>query len=153
MTTQKSLARRLSAGIIAATLITTAAFAQTSIVDSAIAKLRADGFTQFQVGRTFFGRIKIDAISPTAAREIIMNRATGEVLHEVDMTAKMDAMRAEFANNGATMGTMDATSTMGGTGTMGSASSSGGMGSSGGTGSSGGSGGMGGTSGSGGMGG
>jgi len=121
MTTLKTLTRRLSAGMVAAALMTGAAFAQTSIIDSAIAKLRTEGFTQFQVGRTFFGRLKIDAISANSAREVIMNRATGEVLHEVDMTATRDAMQAEFAKNGGSIDAMGGTNRPAGASAMGDA--------------------------------
>jgi len=45
-------------------------------------QLRAQGFTQIETERTWLGRIKIEAESPTAEREIIYNPRTGEILRD-----------------------------------------------------------------------
>lgn len=89
------------AGLVASTMMVGGAFAQTGnkMIDDMIAQLRSQGYTQFQVGRTFFGRIRIDALSKTGAREVIMNRYTGEILRDADMTARRAEMASEMAKN------------------------------------------------------
>ena len=135
------------AGLIASAVIAGGAFAQTGnkMVDDMIAQLRNQGYTQFQVGRTFFGRIRIDALSKNGAREVIMNRYTGEVLRDADMTARRAEMASEMARNheGVIGGTdnMDGSKGSGGSGGMGGSGGAGGMGGSGGSGGMGGSGG------------
>ncbi len=129
------------AGLVASAVMAGGAFAQTGnkMVDDMIGQLRNQGYTQFQVGRTFFGRIRIDALSKNGAREVIMNRYTGEVLRDADMTARRAEMASEMArNHEGVIGGMD---------NMDGTKGSGGMGSSGGTGGMGGSGGSGGTGG------
>jgi len=143
------------AGLVASAVMAGGAFAQTGnkMVDEMIAQLRSQGFTQFQVGRTFFGRIRIDALSKTGAREVIMNRYTGEVLRDADMSAHRAEMLAEMAkNHEGVIGGMNGSGNMGGSGNGMGNGAGGGMG--GGAGSSGGGmGGGAGGSGGGGMGG
>ncbi len=107
------------AGLVASTMVAGGAFAQTGnkMVDEMIAQLRSQGFTQFQVGRTFFGRIRIDALSQNGAREVIMNRYTGEVLRDADMSAHRAEMLAEMAkNHKGVIGGMNGSGNMGGSG-------------------------------------
>ena len=58
-----------------------AAHAQ-SVEEQIIAQLEAQGFTQIEVSRTLLGRIKLEAVSPTLVRQLIVNPATGEVLRD-----------------------------------------------------------------------
>ena len=47
-----------------------------------IAQLRNQGFTQFEVTRTWLGRTRIEAEGPGIEREIIFNPRTGEILRD-----------------------------------------------------------------------
>lgn len=47
-----------------------------------LSQLRAQGFTQVEIERTWLGRIKIEAESAYAEREIIYNPRTGEILRD-----------------------------------------------------------------------
>jgi hypothetical protein len=47
-----------------------------------VAQLRAEGYEDIEVGRTWLGRIRIVAEKDEIEREIILNRATGEVLRD-----------------------------------------------------------------------
>lgn len=58
-----------------------AAYAQ-SVEEQIIAQLQAQGFTEIEVSRTLLGRIKLEAVSPTLERQLIVNPATGEVLRD-----------------------------------------------------------------------
>ncbi|WP_417278868.1 hypothetical protein [Celeribacter sp.] len=59
------------------------ALAQTaSVADQVIAQLKAQGYTQITMGRTFLGRTRIVAQNDDMRREIIINPATGEVLRD-----------------------------------------------------------------------
>ncbi len=139
MNCKTKIFKTFASGLIATSLLAGAAFAQTNTTQETIASLQALGYTQFQVSRTFFGRVKISALSSNTAREIVVNQHTGEILREVDMTARIAEMRTAMAKqNGAAMS---------GTGGAGMGGNSGGMGGNGGN-----SGGMGGGTG-GGMGG
>lgn len=53
-----------------------------SVVDQVIAQLKAQGYTQITMGRTFLGRTRIVAQNDEMRREIIINPATGEVLRD-----------------------------------------------------------------------
>ncbi|MDQ7079233.1 MAG: hypothetical protein Q9M41_01040 [Paracoccaceae bacterium] len=119
------------AGLVASTMMAGGAFAQTGnkMIDEMIAQLRSQGYTQFQVGRTFFGRIRIDALSKTGAREVIMNRYTGEVLRDADMSAHRAEMLAEMAkNHEGVIGGMSGSGNMGGSGNGMGGGAGGGMG-------------------------
>lgn len=75
--------RKLISAILALVLLSVAApsFAET-IEESVVRQLREQGFTEFEVERTFLGRIKIEAKSPTLEREIVINPNTGEILRD-----------------------------------------------------------------------
>lgn len=126
MNMKPKIATRVASAMLVSAFAAGAVFAQSDMTNDMIAKLREQGFTQFQVGRTFFGRIRIDALSANAAREVVMNRHTGEVLRDVDMTSRIDEMQAEMQQqsqgqqNGAGMGNNGAgNGGMGGSGGMG----------------------------------
>lgn len=53
-----------------------------SLPDRVIRQLKAQGFTRFKVSRTWLGRTRIIATSPTQSREIILNPRTGEILRD-----------------------------------------------------------------------
>lgn len=125
MTDKPRVFRTLASGLLAASLFASAAFAQTDMTQQTISRLQALGYTEFQVSKTFFGRVKISALSDDMAREVVMNQHTGEILREVDMTARIAEMRAMMAQqNGGNMG---GTGGMGGN-SGGNGGSSGGMG-------------------------
>jgi len=125
MTRKPKIATPLATGLLVASLFASAAFAQTDMTQETISRLQALGYTQFQVSKTFFGRVKISAMSSDMAREVVMNQHTGEILREVDMTARIAEMRAMMAQqNGGNMG---------GTGGSGMGGNSGGMGGNGGS--------------------
>jgi uncharacterized membrane protein YgcG len=127
MTDKPRIFRTLASGLLAASLFASAAFAQTDMTQQTISRLQALGYTEFQVSKTFFGRVKISALSDDMAREVVMNQHTGEILREVDMTARIAEMRAMMAEqNGGTMGGN------GGSGMGGNGGNSGGMGGNGG---------------------
>lgn len=48
--------------------------------------LRAEGYSEIEVERTWLGRIKIEAERGREEREIILNRSTGEVLRDYTET-------------------------------------------------------------------
>lgn len=50
--------------------------------DDIVAQLRAQGFSQINVSRTFLGRVKIEAQAPALHREIVLNPKTGEILRD-----------------------------------------------------------------------
>lgn len=62
-------------------------------VDRIIAWLRDQGFTSFEVERTWLGRTKIEAHADGLEREIIINTRTGEILR--DYWDIEDAQKAE----------------------------------------------------------
>jgi uncharacterized membrane protein YgcG len=130
MTDKSRLFRPLASGLLAASLFASAAFAQTDMTQETISRLQALGYTEFQVSRTFFGRVKISALSDDMAREVVMNQHTGEILREVDMTARIAEMRAMMAEqNGGAMGGNGGSGTGGNSGGMGgNGGNSGGMG-------------------------
>ena len=71
-----------------------ASFAQAAEpVDRIIAWLRDQGFTSFEVERTWLGRTKIEAHADGLEREIIINTRTGEILR--DYWDIEDAQKAE----------------------------------------------------------
>ena len=125
--------------LLATTLLAGTALAQASFLTKTLDNLRAQGYTHFDVSRTFFGRIRVDAFSDTAARQVIINRHTGEILRNVDMTANMAKMLAGHSFDREVHG-MDGMG-MGNGGMMGGGAPSGPGGNSGGSGGMGGSGG------------
>jgi hypothetical protein len=56
---------------------------QVRTVDDVILQLQAAGFTIDEVTRTLLGRIRVLASNQTTTREIVMSRATGEILSDV----------------------------------------------------------------------
>jgi hypothetical protein len=58
-----------------------AAFANPH-VDRIIQTLRGEGYTSFEMERTWLGRIRIEAEKGNIEREIVINRTTGEVLRD-----------------------------------------------------------------------
>jgi hypothetical protein len=62
-------------------------------VDRIIAWLRDQGFTRFEVEKTWLGRTKIEAHADGLEREIIINTRTGEILR--DYWEIEDAQKAE----------------------------------------------------------
>lgn len=73
--------RTLTAALISV-LLATPAKAQTPFVDRIIAGLRADGYVEISVSRTWLGRYRIEAERGGNDREIIVNARTGEVLRD-----------------------------------------------------------------------
>jgi hypothetical protein len=54
--------------------------AQAEVYDPFITQLRDQGYTEITVGRTWLGRIVINAQRDDVAREIVLNARTGEIL-------------------------------------------------------------------------
>jgi hypothetical protein len=50
------------------------------IEDTVVAQLRAQGYSEITVGRTWLGRIVIGAARDGMQREVVLNRRTGEIL-------------------------------------------------------------------------
>ena len=65
---------------LALTLIGTAAFAD--VTTAWVKQLQLDGYDDIAVSRTWLGRIRIIAEKDEIEREIILHRATGEVLRD-----------------------------------------------------------------------
>ena len=65
-----------------AMVFATPTFAQ-SVEDSVISQLRAQGFDNITVERTFLGRLRFEAFSDTLERELVINPNTGHVLRDV----------------------------------------------------------------------
>mgnify|MGYP000644389250 CR=1 FL=1 len=68
--------------ILAASLAGSAAFA-VGVTDEIVRQLQADGYTDIVLEKTWLGRIRIRAISPSGTREIIVNPSTGEILRDL----------------------------------------------------------------------
>ena len=75
----------LSSDVLAAVeiIIDAPELANSQSVKELIEDLKAEGFTYFEVKRTFLGRVRIVAISAFEIREIIMNATTSEVLRDL----------------------------------------------------------------------
>lgn len=67
-------------------ILTVSVWASTAFaaehVDRIIDWLRGQGFTQFEVERTWLGRTKIEAHADGLERELIINTRTGEILRD-----------------------------------------------------------------------
>lgn len=50
--------------------------------ESVLTQLQAQGFDNFNINRTFLGRIRIVALSDDLRREIVLNPNTGEILRD-----------------------------------------------------------------------
>jgi hypothetical protein len=69
--------------LLAVGLVAWASLAQAAEpVDRIIAWLRDQGFTEFEVEKTWLGRTKIEAHADGLEREIIINTRTGEILRD-----------------------------------------------------------------------
>lgn len=66
---------------MAVALAAAPAFAQTH-VDRIVQQLMRQGYLEIEISRTFLGRTRIEAESPTHEREIIINPRTGEILRD-----------------------------------------------------------------------
>ena len=53
-----------------------------SVQDQIISQLRAQGFTQMTVSRTWLGRIRVVAFRGDTRRELVFNPQTGEILRD-----------------------------------------------------------------------
>lgn len=65
-----------------AALIAAPGGAQADPVEQVVAQLRAQGYSDIIVSRTLLGRARIVARDGTLRREVILNRATGEILRD-----------------------------------------------------------------------
>ena len=63
------------------------AWAQQSYADLVIKSLADQGYSNFKIGATLLGRIRIVADSANGRREIILNPKTGEILRDVFIDA------------------------------------------------------------------
>lgn len=68
------------------------------VTDAITRQLRQQGYTEITVTRTFLGRDRIVATSPTREREIIVNPRTSEILR--DYTESRDDAGAEAPRRG-----------------------------------------------------
>lgn len=71
--------RRLA---LACLMLMPAGAAQADVVDKVISQLRADGYSAVTVSRTLLGRARIVGQGAPGAREIVVDRRTGEVLRD-----------------------------------------------------------------------
>ena len=53
-----------------------------SVEDEIIDGLKAQGYSDIQVSTTWLGRVQIEATSPSAHREIVLDPRTGEILRD-----------------------------------------------------------------------
>jgi hypothetical protein len=72
---------RLFGVMTAACLLAAPAFA-SDLVDTVLADLKAQGYANFQINKTWLGRTQIRATSPKMRREIVINPGTGEILRD-----------------------------------------------------------------------
>lgn len=73
--------------------------AQARSADEVILQLREAGFTIDAVTRTFLGRVRIEASNDTTVREVVVSRATGEILSD------QVSLRAEASGGASATGT------------------------------------------------
>ena len=69
----------LHPGALALVAILLGAPAAGETVEEMIHILESDGFVVTDVGRTFLGRIRIEAVADGLVREVILSRSTGEI--------------------------------------------------------------------------
>lgn len=70
---------------VALAMLGTAALAQSSAnprLDAIVRQLQAQGYDDIAIGRTWLGRVRIEARSGNAEREIVVNPRTGEILRD-----------------------------------------------------------------------
>lgn len=103
----------------------------TDYVDGIVAELRAAGYSDIEVSRTFLGRTRIVAASPTFTREVIVDPRTGEILRDYRQANGTDEVNdtPDDSNSG---GSGSGGSGSGGSGSGGSGSGGSGSGGSGG---------------------
>ena len=77
----RRLAQAAALGAFLTAALLNSAAAQTP-VDGVIEQLRAQGYQEFTVSRTFLGRIHIVAETDGRKREIVFNPTTGEILRD-----------------------------------------------------------------------
>ncbi|TDK41412.1 hypothetical protein [Antarcticimicrobium luteum] len=92
--------QRLNRLILALTLVVAGAGAGRAdgVTDAITRQLRQQGYTEITVTRTFLGRARIVAASPTREREIIVNPRTNEILR--DYTESREAEGAAAPRRG-----------------------------------------------------
>lgn len=76
------LLRILSAIVLGTIIAAGPAAAQESGVSDVVRTLRAEGFQVTRIGRTWLGRIRIEAENNSSTREVIVSRSTGEILQD-----------------------------------------------------------------------
>ena len=59
-----------------------AAAQSDSVKDRIIQQLQDEGFTEIHIAKTWLGRLRFEAFSETARREIVVNPATGVILRD-----------------------------------------------------------------------
>ncbi|MEM7724535.1 MAG: hypothetical protein AAF376_19520 [Pseudomonadota bacterium] len=52
------------------------------VAETVIGQLRAQGYEQIEITRTFLGRLRIEAQGPDGTREIVLNPRTGLILRD-----------------------------------------------------------------------
>ena len=67
---------------VAVTALALAGPAAAAPVDQVVEQLRAQGYQVREVQRTWLGRIRIEAVRGDRAREVVIDRVTGEVLRD-----------------------------------------------------------------------
>jgi len=70
--------KRLTTAIVMTLCLSLPAAAE--VYDPFVTQLRDQGYSQITVGRTWLGRIVINATREDVAREIVLNARTGEIL-------------------------------------------------------------------------
>lgn len=78
----------------------TASFAQ-DVPDALTDQLKNQGFTVVETGRTWLGRILVRATDGTTDREIVLERGSGQVLHDRARPSQGDEARDEQPSKGA----------------------------------------------------
>ncbi len=68
--------------VVAAVSLFPLSASANQIEDSIVSQLRSQGFTKIELSRTFLGRARVTARSPTLDREIIYNPVTGAILRD-----------------------------------------------------------------------
>ncbi len=53
-----------------------------SVRDRIVQELQDDGFTEIRISKTWLGRLRFEAFSDTARREIVVNPVTGVILRD-----------------------------------------------------------------------
>ncbi|MFN3663398.1 hypothetical protein [Yoonia sp.] len=77
---------------------------QARTLDDVIVQLESAGFSIDDIGRTFLGRIRITASNQTMIREIVMSRATGEIMSDVARVREADAAGPSHTGSAASNG-------------------------------------------------